>query len=91
MSNEHIHPIFAGLLADLAGEKKHLQGQRVSLRPGTNRDRFDGLRRGYQEIVGDNPEPTISFYDFVAGVDAYEKLMAERSLDRQYDHERSRS
>lgn len=53
----------------------------------TNEDRFEGLLRGWHSIVGVDPEPTLSFYDFVAAVEVYEKYTFEASLERQYEQE----
>ncbi|MEY2668842.1 MAG: hypothetical protein RJA59_1480 [Pseudomonadota bacterium] len=90
MSNEHVAQPFAGILNDLAGEKRHLQNQTVKPRPATNRDRFDALREGWKATCLDGVE-AISFGTFQTGVEEFERVLAERSLDRQYDYERSRS
>jgi hypothetical protein len=84
MSNEHVHPFFAGLLNDLAGEKKHLQGQRV-----TNRGRFDALQEVYCELRAAGVSIDIGQLDWA--VREVERRLYERSLDRQYDYERGRS
>lgn len=52
-----------------------------------NMDRFEGLLRGWHSIVGLDPEPTLSFYDFVAAVEVYEKYTFEAGLERQYEQE----
>jgi hypothetical protein len=65
--------------------KRHLQGQQVG-----NRDRFDALMEGWHAIIGAEEDPRITFYEFQAGVEAFERVLAERSLDRQYAYERSR-
>lgn len=83
MSNDHVHPFFAGLLADLAGEKKHLKSQTVVKRDVV---RFNALHKGWQEC-GD----LISFGTFVAAVDAYERARAEADLEKQYEYERNRN
>jgi hypothetical protein len=55
-----------------------------------NRDRFDALLEGWHAIIGAEEGPRITFYEFQAGVEAFERVLAERSLDRQYAYERSR-
>ena len=84
--NDHVAEPFRTILNDLAGEKPSLQNQAVKPRQ-TNRDRFDALEAGWQVTGGE----LISFGTFVAGVEEFEKVLAEKSLDRQYDYERSRS
>ena len=51
----------------------------------TNRDRFDALYRGWQMCGG-----LISYGTFLSAVDEYERVKTERSLDAQFDYERSR-
>jgi hypothetical protein len=52
----------------------------------SNRDRHDSLYAGWQVTGGE----LISFGTFVAGVEEFERVLAERSLDRQYEYERAR-
>lgn len=87
MSNEHVARPFADIVNDIV--KPHLQNQRPAPRH-TNRDRFDALLEGWKATCLDGVE-AISFGTFQAGVEEFEKVLAERSLDRQYDYERSRS
>jgi hypothetical protein len=84
VSNDHVAEPFRTILNSF--EKKHLQGQRVAVRPGTNRDRYEALIQGWHETGAE----LISFGTFVAAVEVFEKVLAEKSLDRQYDYERSR-
>ena len=84
--NDHVAEPFRTILNDLVGEKKHLQRQAVKPRPATNGDRFDALVAGWHETGAE----LISFGTFVAGVERFEKVLAEKSLDRQYDYERNR-
>lgn len=87
MSNDHVHPFFAGLLNDLP--KPSLQNQRVTPKPPTNRDRYDALYAGWKATCLDGVE-LISLGGFEEGVKEFERVLAERSLDRQYQYEQGR-
>jgi hypothetical protein len=84
--NDHVAEPFRSILNGFAGEKPSLQNQRVTPKRPTNRDRYDALYAGWQVTGGE----LISFGTFLAGVEEFERVLAERSLDRQYDYEQGR-
>lgn len=86
MGNEHVAEPFRTILNSFAGEKPSLRNQRVSPKPPTNRDRYDALHAGWQATGGE----LISFGTFLAGVEEFERVLAELSLRRQYAYEQKR-
>jgi len=68
------------------------RNRHVAPRTATGRDllRSRALQAGYDAIVGLDPEPTLSYYDFVEGVKVYEAKLAEQHLERQYEYEQRR-
>ena len=87
MSNEHVAEPFRSILNGIV-QKKHLQGQQVRPRPATNRDRFDALSEVHAELEAAGVSIDIGQLDWA--VREVEQRLYEKSLDRQYDHERSR-
>ena len=90
--NDHVAEPFRTILNTFAGEKPSLSNQHVAPRTATGRDllRSRALQAGYDAIVGLDPEPTLSYYDFVEGVKVYETKLAEQHLERQYEYEQAR-
>jgi len=87
VSNEHVARPFADIINDIV--KPHLQNQRVKPKPVTNRDRFDAIREVYCELEAAGVSIDIGQLDWACA--EVEKRLHEKSLDRQYDYERSRS
>jgi hypothetical protein len=87
--NDHVAEPFRSILNGFAGEKPSLQNQRVTPKRPTNRDRYDALYAGWKETCLEGVE-LISFGTFQEGVEEFERVLAERSLDRQYAYEQGR-